>query len=348
MKKDVLKMRIEISTDTGAILRPVAIKLGSPTLNQAESLPQTPFKYYTDAIIGLCFHQMSDFKFVEPSEKLFAENAYKALNPYTELYRKSAPRVQSIMKPRPEKNLQVENFEKNMTDLWHTMFLKDAVDFSKVQKVLDLVSDFENHLGAPFLYHFSLNFSERFQSKMTAFYSFLFHLRSVIAIDHNAYVEDSSIDSVKCDSISDYLPKSDYTTNDALLFWHFKKLATPFVGHKDKDVRLEKLLVQPLEKYFNQFNHNACCLINNLPPSFLNSLSPAALEETLHHVQMDWLLGSPSGMLFKVREELFGLIEGYDKVFWPEALNLRPKSRSKLQLGFQITNKDLTQESQAA
>ncbi len=348
MKKDVLKMRIEISTDTGSILRPIALRLGAPTAAQADALPHAPFKYYTDAIIGLCFHQMTDFKFVDPNDKLFAENAYKALNPYTELYRKSAPRVQSILKSQKEKNLKIENFEKNMTDLWQHMFLKNSVDFAKVQNALDLVSDFENHLGMPFLYNFSLTFSERFQTKLTAFYSFLFHIRSVIAIDHNAYVEDSSIDSVKCDSISDYLPKSDYTTNDALLFWHFKKLTTPFVGHKDKDVRLEKLLVQPLEKYFNQYNHNACCLINNLPPSFLTNLAPVALEEALHQVQMDWLLGSPSGMLFKMREELFGLIEGYDKVFWPEALNLPTKSQSKLQLGFQITTQDLNQEPQAA
>ena len=96
-------MKIEISTDAGAILRPITLKLSSPIGNQIESLPNTPFKYYTDAIIGLCFHQMSDFKFVQPHEKLFAENAYKALNPYTELYRKSAPRVQAIMKPSLEK-----------------------------------------------------------------------------------------------------------------------------------------------------------------------------------------------------------------------------------------------------
>ena len=235
-----------------------------------------------------------------------------------------------------------------MTDIWHTVFLKDSVDFSKIQKALDLISDFENHLGSPFLYNFSLQLSSAFQSKLVAFYSFLFHLRSVVAIDHNAYVEDSSIESVKCDSISDYLPKSDYTTNDALLFWQFKKLSTPFVGHKDKDVRIEKLLVQPLEKYFNQYNHNACCLIKNLPHSFLNSQSPAQLEETLHHVQMDWLLGSSSGLLFKIREELFGLIEGYDKVFWPESLSMKSKTSSKLRLEFQITLKDLSQEPVAA
>lgn len=344
-------MGIEISTDSGSVLHPVALKLTSKKLDKFESSPSAPFKYFTDAILGLSYHKLTDFKFVESSEKPFVENAYSTLNPYIELFRKSAPRVQSVSKSnseKPGKDLKIENFEKNMSDLWQSIFLKDSVDFSQIQKSLDVISDFENHLGAPFLYNFSLQFSPGFQGKLVAFYSFLFHLRSVIAIDHNAYVEDSSLESVKCDSISDYLPKSDYTTNDALLFWQFKKLSTPFVGHKDKDVRIEKLLVQPLEKYFNQYNHNACCLIQNLPHSFLSSQSPAQLEETLHHVQMDWLLGSSAGLLFKIREELFGLVEGYDKVFWPEALNLKPKTSSKLKLEFQVTSKDLNQEPVAA
>ena len=348
MKNNGLKMRIEISTDAGSVLHPVAIKLNSQKPHETGLAPHAPFKYYTDAILGLSYHKLTDFKFADPTEKPFIESAYNTLNPYIELFRKSAPRVQSITKSHLENNLTTENFEKSMSDIWQTVFLKDTVDFSKIQIALDLISDFENHLGSPFLYNFKLQLSSSFQTKLVAFYSFLFHLRSVVAIDHNAYVEDSSIESVKCDSITDYLPKSDYTTNDALLFWQFKKLSTPFVGHKDKDVRIEKLLVQPLEKYFNQYNHNACCLIENLPHSFLNSQSPAQLEETLHHVQMDWLLGSSSGLLFKIREELFGLIEGYDKVFWPEALNMKSKSSSKLGLEFQITSKDLNQEPVAA
>lgn len=348
MKNDVLKMAIEILTDTGSVLRPVSMKLSVPSPTATNAIPHTPFKYYTDAILGLCYHKMTDFKYAETSLKAFTETAYNSLNPYIELYRKSSPRVQSITNVKNQNSLNIENFEKSLTDSWALIFKNGVVDFEKIQHVLDLVSDFENELGSPFLYNFGLQFSDRFRDKLTAFYSFLFHLRSVIAIDHNAYVEDSSIESVKCDSITDYLPKSDYTANDALLFLQFKKLAAPFVNHKDKDARIEKLFVTPLEKSFHKYNHNACCLIEQLPPSLLNSLSPAQLEETLHHVQMDWLLGSPSGLLFKVREELFGLIEGYDKVFWPESLIYKPKAGSKLHLGFKISQQDLFTETSAA
>ena len=345
-----IEIATDAGTDTGSVLRPLSLQLNSSHANASSTLTHPPFKYYTDAIIGLCYHKLTDFKFVDSQEKLFIENAYLTLNPYIELFRKSAPRVQSLTKLNFHHSLDIENFEKKITEAWHSIFLKGSVDFSKIQHVLDIVSDFENKIGSPFLYNFSLQFSERFQSQLIAFYSFLFHLRSVVAIDHNAYVEDSSIESVKCDSISDYLSKADYTINDALLFWHFKKLSVPFVGQKD--TRTEKNLIQPLETFFNQYNHNACCLIEQLPFTFLNSLTAEALDETLHHVQMDWLLGSASGLLFKIREELFGLVEGYDKIFWPEALNLKSNSKtnanSKLTLIFQISNADLNREEAVA
>lgn len=348
MKKDILQMGIIISTDTGSVLRPVALKVRTSQTIRLETSPQSPFKYFTDAIIGLCYHKMTEFKQLEPVLAHFTQNAYLTLNPYIELFRKSAPRVQSITKVKPEHRIQIENFEIKMTDLWQTLFLNDSLDLTKSLQILDLISDFETQIASPLLYNFSIHFNENFKEKLISFYSLLFHLRSVIAIDYNAYVDDSSIETIKCDSISDYLPKSDYTANDALLFWHFKKLSIPFVSHKDKDIRVEKLFIQPLEKYFNQYSHNACCLIEQLPWTFLNSLSHSELEETLHHVQMDWLLGSASGLLFKIREELFGLMEGYDKVFWPETLSLKAKPCSQLKLNFEITKQDLITEPSAA
>ena len=176
MKKNGLKMGIEISTDSGSVLHPVALKLTSQKSTEtSDSMSHVPFKYYTDVIVGLSYHKLTDFKFAEPIEKSFVESAYNTLNPYIELFRKSAPRVQSITKTHLENNLQTENFEKNMYDTWQSIFLKDSVDFSKIQKALDLISDFENHLGSPFLYNFSLQLSSNFQSKLVAFYSFLFH-----------------------------------------------------------------------------------------------------------------------------------------------------------------------------
>ena len=120
------------------------------------------------------------------------------------------------------------------------------------------------------------------------------------------------------------------------------------MGHKDRDVRIEKLFVDPLLKAFNQYNHNACCLVDQLPKSFLNSLPHSELEEALHHVQMDWLLGSEAGLLFKIREELFGATEGYDKIFWPELSTSKSKQATSLNICFTLSHKDLAREYAAA
>lgn len=347
MKKTEFQMGIEIKTAPGTILKPEQIKFWK--MDSKDQSVHAPFKYFTDALLGVCYHKMNNYKHLKPDEKSFAEQAYRSFDPYTELYNKSTPRTQALKKKnKSDTGLLFENFEKEMTDLWEKAFQNETVHFADLKSILTCLSSFEQKLNQPFLYNFSVDFSPAFNEKLICFYSFLFHLRSLIAVDHNAYVEDTSFESIKCDSISDYLPKSDYTVNDALLYLQFKKLSVPFVGHKDKDLRIEKLFVEPMMKSFNQYNHNACCLVDHLPSSFLNSLSHSELEEALHHVQMDWLLGSSSGLLFKIREELFGAVEGYDKIFWPELTSTKKKPASKLSLFFAISEKDLSKEFVAA
>lgn len=353
MKKSSFQMLIEIKTKAGSVLRPDSLHFWD--LNSQNNpkhlhnlVPNTPFKFFTDAILGFCYHKMTDYKFLNAEQKSFAEKAYRSFDPYTELFHKSAPRIRSLRHKKVEKHIEFENFEKQVTEHWEQAFDKNTIYFHKLGPVLDCISEFESHMASPLIYNFSVHFSESFTEKLICFYSLLFHLRSVIAVDHNAHVEDSSYESVTCDSISDYLPKADYTVNDALLYWQFKKLSAPFVSHKDKDARVEKLFVEPLHKHFHQFNHNACSLVDQLPPSFLNSIRQTDHEEALHHIQMDWLLGSESGLLFKIREELFGVTQGYEKIFWPESAELKSKKASTLNLCFEVSEKDLAHETKAA
>jgi hypothetical protein len=357
MKKSQIQMGIEIKTKSGAILRPHQIQfwdLSCPATHSAipkhftGSTPHHPFKYFTDAILGLCYHRMNDFKFLAPEDKKFATQAYNSFDPYSTLFSKSAPRVKSLRKEMKNPFGKYEAFEKKMSAVWEKAFAQPTVHFADLNAALECLSEFEHSLDVPFLYNFSIQFSDKFNEKLICFYSFLFHLRALVALDHNAHVDDSSFESIKCDSISDYLPKSDYTINDALLYWQFQKLSIPFVGHKDKDTRIEKLFVDPMLKSFNQYNHNACCLIDQLPKTFLNSLSPNELEEALHHVQMDWLLGSEAGMLFKIREELYGIAEGYDKIFWHEVSASSAKKATSLNISFNLNEKDLSKEFVAA
>jgi hypothetical protein len=194
----------------------------------------------------------------------------------------------------------------------------NGFDLTALGPLLDTFSWLENKMGNPLLYNFGLNFSKGFLDKLHDLYSFLYHVRSVVALDHNSLCADTSHEGVKVDAITDYLPKAEYVVNDALLYWQFKKLAQPFSSAKGTDGKVDKLFVGPMEKAFHKFSHHACALVDNLPAKFIGSLSPMELEEAFYLVQMDWLLGSPAGLLFKIREEIFGLQNGYEKIFWKD------------------------------
>jgi hypothetical protein len=278
---------------------------------------------------------MTDYVHVSAESKDLMQKVYHNFDHYTELYNKSNPRVKALAHATIPQKKQFDALEKKMTEIWKNAFSENKVSFNKLTEALTVIAEFESHIASPLIYNLSVNFSAGFTEKLIAFYSMLYHLRSVVAVDHNAHVEDTSLETVKCDSISDYLPKSDYTINDALLYWHFKNLTENVSGE------VEKTIVAPMHNYFIQYSHNACNLIDQLPGNFLESLKNVDLEEALHHVQMDWLLGSCSGLLFKIREELFGVLEGYDKIFWPEASNAKNKKASVLTLNFTLSDKDV-------
>ncbi len=353
MKTLSLQMGYEIKTAAGPVLKPTEIKIWDQSSRFSEFTPQAPFKFMNDALIGLTFHKMNGFKNLTFTDRVFAEQSLKALDPYFELYQKSAAKLKPItnaVKIENPKNyaLACENFEKQFSDFWDQTITQAEISFQFFGKALAIINSFEDQLGAPFIYNFSVKFSESFTEKLVCFYSLLFHLRTVIALDHNAHVEDTVFETLKCDSITDYLPKADFTTNDAMLYWQFKKLSTPFVGHKDRDVRIEKLFVDPLERAFFQYNHNACALIDQLPKSLLTSSSQTELEEVLHCVQMDWLLGTGAGLLFRLREEAYGVVHGYDNVFWADATMAKNKKSSSLKICFELNEADVFTQKSAA
>ena len=346
MKKNLfqtsVQFAIEIKTTAASVLKPKELHLwelnAKNTPKHLQNIePHAPFKFYTDAILAVCYHKMTDYKHVSSENKDFVKKAYETFDHYTELYEKSAPRVRSLNKTNLQHKKHCEAFEQKVTAAWAHTFTENKVCFSELTAVLNHIGEFETQTSSPLIYNFGVYFSAAFTEKLICFYSFLFHLRSVVAVDHNAHVEDTSHETVKCDSISDYLPKSDYTVNDALLYWHFKKLSAGV------DASVEKKIITPMNHHFLHYNHNACKLIDQLPTNFFDSLADVELEDALHHVQMDWLLGSSTGLLFKVREELFGLLEGYDKIFWHESAHGKNKKASTLTLSFQLTDKDIRQ-----
>ena len=346
-----LSLNFEVNLNSDAVGTPNSLNvLDKKDSNVINFNPS--YKFLNDLICGLQFHKMNDFSFLNLQEKSFAHKALLELDPYHQIYSKCSHQLKSTLssfeKTDLTKKLPIENLEKTLNDFFQSTFSTRRFQFKSLFPLVELINQFEEELESPLIYHFSLKLKPELIEKLTSFYSFLFHLRTIVALEFNQSTDDSAFENLKCDSISDYIPKSDFTVNDAILFWQFKKLSTPFMGHKDKDSRIEKLLVKPLERAFFQYSHNACALITQLPESYLSQLSLSQLEEQLHNLQMNWLLGSASGLLFRIREELYGLTEGYANIFWPEISAVRKKSAATLNLQVDFCEKDLQKNSQAA
>ncbi|HEX7675692.1 MAG TPA: hypothetical protein VF412_16065 [Bdellovibrio sp.] len=331
MKHKGLRLGFDVTMDKGTTLKPLKVQFWSQETDFKKFSPTEPFKYMADALTGLSLVKLNQYiksPVATPHmDYSFACDAWKALDPHVELYERSQTRVRALQSHLAVVDPKLcADFENHFNESFDMAMKPWGVDLTALGPLLETFTWFEKQVGSPLLYNFGLNFSKPFMEKLHCLYSFLYHLRGLVAVDHNAHVEDPSHEAVKVDAISDYLPRAEYIVNDALLYWSFKKYAQPFTGPKTPDSRVDKLFATPLEKAFHKYSHNACHLVDNLPKSFVSSLNPVELEEALYLVQMDWLLGSPAGLLFKIREEIFGLQSGYEKVFWND---VEPKHHSK-------------------
>ncbi|MFP5520640.1 MAG: hypothetical protein ACLGGX_12105 [Bdellovibrionia bacterium] len=325
--------------------QPKAFHFWNQPQNFEKFKPTAPLKFMADALLGLSFVKLNSYAkspLLVPHLKYEnVDHAWKNLEPHRELYVRSQERVQALRTPHYKQPEWVSKFETSFIENFEACIKPTGIDFSEFESLLHSLSWLESKLDQPLLYNFNLSFSPAFTEKLHAFYSFLFHLRSLVAVDFNAHIEDPAHEGVKVDSITDYLPKAEYVANDAILYYQFKTLAEPWRNRHREQVNgehpAEKLFVEPLQRAFSKYVHNACCLIDQLPNNFLKALNPMELEEALYLVQMDWLLGSPAGLLFRVREEIYGITHGYENIFWQDTERKHHGAPSALTVAVQVT-----------
>jgi hypothetical protein len=189
------------------------------------------------------------------------------------------------MKQEPDPSAQA--FERAFSEYLNDAIGSQGFSLKKICDALEAIEHLENTEERPVLYNFRLRFSRETLTKMHYLHSMLFNLRALLAMDYNAHTQDPTHDSVRVDSISDYLPKAEYVANDALLYWNFKRCRE----------EMPAKTAEKMEQAFFTYSHNGAVLIENLPKSFLKKLSATELEETLYLVQMDWLLGNKMVLL---------------------------------------------------
>lgn len=346
MKEQTLKMGYDVKYSTyDGILKPTTLSWWSKSEQTIKLSSKPGFKYFNDVLVGMNFHALTGYKYASAEDQKFISKYLKEMDPYHQIFESSQNRLKHHI-PEVKPSALTEAFENEFTTFINDCFTADNLQFHFLNQGLNLIAKFEKDLGKNLIYNFDTKFSDSFNQKLICFYSLLFHVRTLFAVEHNKHTEDLSTESVKCDSITDYLAKSDYTTNDALVYWQFKKLSIPFSG--SQDVKVGKLLVDPLESAFRQYNYHACVLIDNLPESFLTNTNVLKLEDKLYKMQMDWLLGSSTGLLFRLREELFGVTEGYNAIFWPEMNSFQQTKSKSLSFFFELKESFLFDQKKSA
>ncbi len=340
MKKQNIKFDFHVITESGPLPKPTALKIASA--QEKNVAHAKPLKYMSDALVGLSLmrlnpHLQGPAKTSDVNLETYQE-AWNQLDPHHTMFERSQERVLALKAKVPYLDPKmVSTFEKTFIETLDRACASDGLDLKQLWPLLDAMTYLESKISSPLIFNFGLHFSTPFIDRCQTLYSLLFNLRSLMAVDFNAHVEDASHECLKIDSISDYLPKAEYVVNDAVLYYNFKKLALPFVAGKNSDVRIEKLMVEPMKKHFEQWAHNAVNLVDQLPKEFLESFRPPDLEEALYLVQMDWLLGSEAGLLFRLREELYGLLNGYEKIFWHERDGRKSLKPVQLSLHFELS-----------
>jgi len=337
MKNSDRKMWIgfDIKGETGLCLKPQRLEFWHED-KLKRTPPEAPFHYHSDALVGLSsIHLNSHLKnpFSNPKNNFsFCHEAWQALEPHHEMFLRSQPRVQALrhhLKDTP--TMITSAFERNFSDVLESCQHPWGIDLEGLTQLIESIDFLEGKMEKPLLYNFNLKLSRLMNEKFHYLHSMLFNLRSLIALDYNSYIQDPAHEAVKVDSITDYLAKAEYVANDALLYYNFKKLRD----------RMPEKTAEDMSKSFRQLSHNGFCLVESLPKSFLSSLNHEELSETLYIVQMDWLLGTDAGLLFRVREELFGLLEGYDQIFWPDIVATQQPPHATLEVTCKLTEKDV-------
>ncbi len=342
VQKDRVWLGFDIKVEPGPIVRPKQIHFWKED-DYKHSQPEAPFHYFSDALVGLSLVQLNNHlknPFSAPKMNFpFCSEAWLALEPHHELFSRSQPRVNSLRSHIPgTPQSYVEYFERNFSETLSDSMHPWGLDLHHLCHLVEAVDYLETKMEKPLLYNFGLHLSKPVVEKLHHLHSLLFNLRSLIALDHNAHVQDTAHEACKVDSITDYLSKAEYVANDGLLYLNLRK--------QKNNIKPE--VYQQLEKSFKSYSHNGYCLVEALPKSFLDSMHTAELEETLYIVQMDWLLGTDAGLLFRIREELYALAEGYERIFWPEQDGQAIQQQSHLSISCEITAETLYPKNKAA
>jgi hypothetical protein len=286
----------------------------SPTNQNSKAQLQLPFPYYTDALVGLAANKVvglgNDTSFQSANNALCAL-LWEKLEPMHSVYQRSYERLKPLLETKYSP--LSKSFESDIKDILKDSCEDGKIDFQSLTELVNAISFLEKKIDVPLMFNRSLALPHGILDILHTLYSLLYNMRALIAMEYNAHIEEMCYDGLKLDPISDYISSIENNVNESLLYYHWNAL-------NQHQPHSSTHFIDSMEQAFRNFTYHGHQLTKALPKEFFKQKQIDVIEQGLFMFQVDWLLGSPSGLLFRLKEELYGLKETYEKIFWTDLL----------------------------
>jgi hypothetical protein len=326
-----ISFKIHSSENQQMLFHPEKIEVGiSPAKQIDHTNNQVPFPYYTDAIVGLAAYKvlgLSNNSTFQSANTALCALLWEKLEPMLSVYQRSNERLKSLLDAKY--SAFGKTFEANIKEILQDCCNDKTLSFKNLDDLIDTISFLEKKIDVPLLFNRGLLLPHSTMDILHTLYSLLYNLRALVAMEHNAHVQEMCYDGLKLDPVTDYLPNTEENVNSSMLYYHWSSLSQ-HQPHGSKHFH------ESMEQAFRNFTYYGYHLTKALPLDFFKQKQIDLIEQGLYLFQVDWLLGSPAGLLFRLKEELYGLKESYEKIFWSD-LSKKPSTQPHAILKTQCT-----------
>ncbi len=313
-----IRLEIQYAENSKIIGCPLQLNTHINLSQEPEGHPYAPLPYFTDALLGLSAYKiLRNIKEGNPStkENQLISQLWQGLEPLYEVYQRSHQRVHPLLHTKPSfQQTELEkSLEQSLIEILKQSCSSESIQLDALLNFIDSINYFESKRSQPLLFDTQLHLSEVGLNTLHTLNSLLCNLRAISAIYYNSKRKEVLYESLHIDSVKDYFHAPDLLTNETMLYYQFLKAC--------KQKPSDESLKNSLTKAFRNHLPHSHYLVHALPEKFFTNQSSELLEQSLYTFQIDWLLGSPAGLLYRIREELIGIKEGYENTFWPELQN---------------------------
>jgi len=259
-------------------------------------------KYNADLLTGLNLHWLC-----LPKKSILNHNIYSALialDPHYTLNLRAKTRLSSWLKRTQVTSINL-GLLNQIAEIISRATNEEGLNVTNLLELIPIFEQIESHVKRPLLYNFTLELPNDVLSSFHILANLLFYARCLVITDYNQQIQDPTFESIRMDSVHDYLPKLESIAHDAAIYSHFIRL----------EAQMPTLVAQRLKEVFHNYSSMASTLIDSIDRIKPSQSFGKDLSEIMVQLQIDWLFGTTAGICYRLREELVALRDGYHTVF---------------------------------